>query len=710
MDGALQTVMGFLQNADPSSPFLPFALGEVEIIQPLLETCYAYATLSQAGTVNTFTIQLLDSSGQVLVRMRDFSMRAITHTATSSKAVGESAASDLWYFKPVWENESTPTPSQQGEKTSTPVLIFDTDETLFQRYKEQLNREDVMLVKPGAKYGNTGHHVYTVNPQNQEDYRVLIQALHDNEMIPGKIIYLWSKVDGSGQQGGSIDAQLAYGVYALLYLTQALLAHTLKERVRVLYLYEHLRSDSNTEALHAAMSGFARTIRLENPKCVYQILNVEKISETEVVLDNLFREFQAEDSAVDIRYDQGQRQVMRFREYDSETESVNAIPLKEKGVYLITGGLGGLGRIFAEYLARQWKATLVLAGRSELSSEKKATIKKIEELGAEVTYITADVSKLEDVRTLITETKSRFKAIDGILHAAGVLRDAFIANKTKSDLDAVLAPKIQSTLYLDETTHNEQLDFFVLFSSIAAVMGNVGQCDYAYANSFMDHFAQIREDLRKDGKRVGRTLSINWPLWQEGGMAPDEQSIRWLEKHTGMVPLQTDKGIEAFLTALPCQTNQFIVAQGDRAKLRGWLGIESELTPRPPLLEIEGEDKLPSISKRGAGGEVLPPAALQQKVEEDLIQVCCDLLKVTAEDLDKDVEFIEYGVDSIMMMSVLNRIEDLYGETVEPNAMSEYPTITRFAEYLIKEQIVKPSELTPQPPLLQMRGPFWKKR
>ncbi len=707
LDGALQTIMGLMPSADQSGPFLPFALGEVEIRQPLLEICYGYAKLIKAGKVNTFNIQLLDSSGQVLVRLFDFSVRAVTRAATSAK-IAPTPAQPL-YFQAVWKPSEV---EDVRQNVSGPVLIFDTDEALFQYCKKKLTPEHVLLVSPGEMYRNTERNMYTINPENREDYRLLSQTLYDNNMLPGRIMYLWAKADVTIHQGKGIESSLSYGVYPLLYLSQALMEQKPKECIRLLYLYEKVENDTVSfvpSAFHAAISGFARTIRLENPKFVYKTLAVDNLSATETILENTLREFRADDTSVEIRYNGPQRQIKGFCEAAIKTEAVHELLLKENGVYLITGGLGGLGLIFADYLARQWKANLILVGRSELSSEKETRLKKIRESAAEGMYLRADVSKRDDVQKLITETKSRFKKIDGILHAAGVLRDGFILNKTTTDLDAVLAPKVHGTLYLDEVTKDEQLDFFVLFSSISGVMGNLGQTDYAYANNFMDNFAQIRENLRKDRKRFGQTLSINWPLWQEGGMRLDEQGKIRLKKTTGMMPLQTGKGIDAFLNALACKTPQLIVVQGERTKLYKWLGIQPETTPNagelrrtatPTPSHQEGQ----GVKELQAHTSAVSGATLQQKVEEDLVQLCSDLLKVKPGDMDRDVELIEYGVDSIMMMSMLNRIEELYGETVEPNAISEYPTISRFAEYLIKENIVKADVIIGETRVLEETG------
>ena len=155
-------------------------------------------------------------------------------------------------------------------------------------------------------------------------------------------------------------------------------------------------------------------------------------------------------------------------------------------------------------------------------------------------YVPADVSKENDVKKIIQEAKARFGHIDGIIHSAGVIHDAFILNKTSEQIKDVLSSKILGTKNLDELTQLEPLDFFILFSSIAAIFGNMGQCDYAYANGYMDGFAEEREKLRTINKRQGKTISINWPLWKEGGLTLDSSAEQSLKDTLGLIPLSTN--------------------------------------------------------------------------------------------------------------------------------------------------------------------------
>ncbi|EDN72968.1 Putative polyketide synthase [Beggiatoa sp. SS] len=359
--------------------------------------------------------------------------------------------------------------------------------------------------------------------------------------------------------------QIDLSLYSVFHLSQALLAQQSKAPIQLLYLY--LESENAPQPQYAALSGFAKTIRLENPKFLYKTVALSRLSE---VNDSVLTEIQTTDS-VEIRYAHNQRWVKRWKAWEPVPES--AIPetrLKEQGVYLVTGGAGGLGLIFAEYLAKQVKeAKLVLTGRSAtLNEQAAAKIQTIKALGAEVLYIQADVSQRDDVEAMIAQTKAHFGQINGIIHSAGLIRDALLLNKTQENMAAVLAPKIWGTVYLDEATQAEKLDFLVLFSSIVAAMGNIGQSDYAYANSFMDHFAQWREGLRTQEQRFGQTLSINWPLWQEGGMQVDSQKQAWLKQFMGMLPLSTEQGIKAFELGLNIAPVQMMVIEGDADQIK----------------------------------------------------------------------------------------------------------------------------------------------
>ena len=259
---------------------------------------------------------------------------------------------------------------------------------------------------------------------------------------------------------------------------------------------------------------------------------------------------------------------MRWQEVPSDLDEP-AIAFKDHGVYLITGGLGGLGLLFAkEILEQAPQARVILTGRSALSAEIQARLEGFSGPAGRVSYRQVDVCDLEQVEQLIGAIKEKYGKLNGILHSAGMTADNFILKKASAQFSQVLAPKVTGTYNLDQASRDVDLDFFVLFSSLAGALGNVGQADYASANGFMDQFAAYRNRQVAGKQRHGRTRSINWGLWQAGGMGIDAASQELILQTTGLQPMQTATGLKAFHRILALPYDQVLVAEGDLTQMR----------------------------------------------------------------------------------------------------------------------------------------------
>jgi amino acid adenylation domain-containing protein len=552
---------------------------------------------------------------------------------------------------PIWEK--SPLDEQSIKKQMEyQILLFDMDDTRHSNFKEHLKSE-VILVTPGESYQKLGPQTYSINPNHLADYQKLLAALN---LEPSHIIHLWSQTPFVSDK---INAQLEISLFSIFHLSQALLSQKPQNPIQLLYIY--LETPKALQPQYAALSGFAKTIRLENPKLNYKTVALPNLDN---VVDIALTEFQTPD--IEVRYDKGQRWIKRLQELDGVPDAQTTPKLKENGVYLITGGAGGLGLIFAEYLAKHFKAKLVLTGRSELNQEQFNKIQSLNTLGTQVIYHKADISKRDEVKALIAQTKSRFQEINGIIHSAGVIKDALVIKKTPVDMAAVLAPKVYGTIYLDEVTQNEPLDFFVLFSSIASVMGNLGQCDYAYANGFMDNFALWRSKQCLVQKRFGKTLSINWPLWQNGGMHVDAQTEKWLTNTMGMQALSTETGIEAFSHGLGYDMNQFLVVEGYRSKVRKGLGFEATVSQPTPTIATSSAEK----------------SQLLAKFQQDLLALAGTILKISVKDIDLNDDISEYGFDSISFTELTNQINEKYSLDLTPAIFFEYPSMEAFSQFL----------------------------
>ncbi|MGA5042280.1 SDR family NAD(P)-dependent oxidoreductase [Streptomyces capoamus] len=333
-----------------------------------------------------------------------------------------------------------------------------------------------------------------------------------------------------------------------------------------------------------------------------------------------------------------------------------AAPWRTGGVYLITGGAGGLGRLLVADIARHTDgATVVLTGRSPAAPVPAAE-------GVRVEYRRADVTDRAATARLVEEVLAEHGRIDGVVHAAGVLRDGYLATKTAADAAAVLAPKVAGARHLDEATRDLPLDFFVLFSSVTGALGNVGQADYAAANGFLSRFAGRRAEQVARGERRGRTVAVDWPLWADGGMGVDAATLTALNRSHGLEPMSTRAGLRALHGALAAGHSQVLVVAGEPGRLRALLTAPAGAAPQRPRGHRAG--------------------AVRPEIRAELTDLAATLLRVRPAELDADTELHDYGFDSITLTDLANRINARYDIDLTPPVLFEHSTLGRLAAYL----------------------------
>ncbi|KAA1246068.1 SDR family NAD(P)-dependent oxidoreductase [Aquimarina sp. RZ0] len=413
---------------------------------------------------------------------------------------------------------------------------------------------------------------------------------------------------------------------------------------------------------YSFVRGLLKTTNLENAKISGKVLGVESFSLTslDTLLSILDKEQYTTD--VEVRYIGGKREIrtLDLLPYSFGKESLT---IKEGGVYLITGGFGGLGQVFASHINKTSGVHLILTGRSRLTDEKSFILSKF----SNASYYCCDVSKKEEVASLISEIKTVHGRLDGIIHSAGVVRDSLIDKKTSEEVSTVFSSKVTGVKHLDELSKGESLDFMVFFSSIASVIGNIGQSDYSSANAYLDDYALYREEKRLQGERQGKTLSINWPLWAEGGMQIDQESAHFLENYWGMSVLPTLEGVKAFDALLGSSFVQGVVAFGDRDKINNKL-----LSKR-------------SIAVSSTGDSIKETSELQEKVTTQILEIASSLLKLDVSNIGIDEELGDYGFDSILLTRFSNELNSYYDLELMPTTFYNYPTIEGLAIYLTKD-------------------------
>jgi acyl transferase domain-containing protein/enoyl-CoA hydratase/carnithine racemase/acyl carrier protein len=434
-------------------------------------------------------------------------------------------------------------------------------------------------------------------------------------------------------------------------------------------------ADEPAHAVLAGLSSLLKSAALERPYLAAQLLLVAADTRSETLAGYLAGEARGGMEPL-IRYGRDGRHVMRWEEIMAG-EAPSVRPFEAGGVYLITGGLGALGRLFAGEILRQaQRSHVILTGRSALTAERRARLRAVTTEADRVSYRQVDLGDLDQVRRLIAAVGEEHGRLDGILHSAGMVADALIENKAGDDFDAVLAPKVSGTFNLDRASESVDLAFFVLFSSVAAVLGNPGQADYATANGFLDWFASYRNRLVAAGERRGRTRSINWPLWEVGGLRMDSAIQALLHQTTGIQPMQTAVGLQTFYRSLALSGDRMLVLAGDLPRIRTYLHaaclFDRPSSPRTPTPDsVTGRDAAARISIDQLVQRLKAIVAATLRIEERLVEV--------------DRPFVELGVDSFIGAELVLAINGAFGTALSHTALFNHPTIAELSRILQHE-------------------------
>jgi len=429
----------------------------------------------------------------------------------ASSAVSEEPAA-LAYYRPVWKRAELPA----ATASRATWLIFLDSMGVGVKIAKDLERagHTVITLAPGERFAKTGKNSYTLEPAGRSDYDRLLDALLASGTMPERIVHLWPLVALAAAENP--DTAQALSFYSLLYLAQAIGAWDISQPMSLAVVSNGLQSVAG-EAVHhperAVLLGPCKVIQREFTNIRTRSIDVALAETGEA--DRVARQILSEASQ-----DFHETLLVAYRGADRWVETIEpvrvdhaGIRLRRHGVYLITGGTGGLGLEIAEHLARTMHAQLVLVSRTGQPRRPDA-VAHLRALGAQVEIAAADVTDLAAMRSVVSRAREKFARIDGVIHAAGVLDDGLIQLKQKDAADRVLAPKVAGTLVLEEALAGVALDFLVLFSSVSCYTAPVGQVDYVAANAFLDAYAASRNTPGRPW-----TVSINWGRWGETGMA-----------------------------------------------------------------------------------------------------------------------------------------------------------------------------------------------
>ena len=470
-----------------------------------------------------------------------------------------------WGWQPVWRQASADV-RLGAEQEPTSWLVFLDDGEIGAHLVKDLRGKGhtVTTVSLGDRFAVTDSgDVFLCPEHGREGYDALFRHLGENGGVPERIVHLWLATHDETYRPGSsfFHRNQERGFYSLFFLGQALSDAGTSTPVQITVITNGMQRVGDEPLPYpdkATVLGPAQVLPREMSNVTVRVLDIPRdaadntsfLSRQRRVLGQRLLSESGEQSAATDALDRIRDEILAapgseivaYRNHRRWVRGHDRLPLKPAadaattfrngGVYLITGGLGELALACARHLAENFQAKIVLVGRTSLPDRSEwqdylasygegdrigraiAAITEIENAGGSVHLARADITNSEAVAAVITEVKGRFGPINGVLHAAGVVKDDLIALKSTDDIEDVFAPKILGTMVLAEAFAAKPLDLMVLFSSSSTDTTPAGQVDYVAANAFLNAFAEARAQ-----NPTTRTVAIHWGVWKDVGLA-----------------------------------------------------------------------------------------------------------------------------------------------------------------------------------------------
>lgn len=678
LDGVLQSAFFASQATGEQirSAFIPYSGKSLRILAPLPEHAYVHAQhrSSQASDLEVFDFTVFSPAGEIILEIEDFAFRRYETVPEQQR---------VHLLEPVWEYAALPDDTAKQEVG--PLMIFDDSPRLFEYLRHDYSADTWLMLERGGFQYRDGRIIEgdTLDPDH---FWLLHRLLVSQNAQPETLIINLTEVSAEPSKPSWERLIGLQGVARASAILRSLCKALTNPRLHVYLLVP--------PAPTAAVSGLLRSLNLETPTITATVIEVDPAELTGDDAEDLYSALSREitygprSGVVQLRLTACNREQRRLRFIDGENTAMDICRLKAGDVVIITGGLGAMGRLFSQTLARQGGLRLALVGRSPRSPETDRFLKSLQALGAEAAeYWSADCSDLSAAADLAASVREHFGPVGGIVHCAGILRDDFFIRQQEEGWEAVLQSKAMSALALDEATASDPIKVFILCSSLAGIHGNIGQSAYSLANAWLDRFAEERQELSRSGRRQGHAISVAWPLWQtrDGMQAPDYVT-GWLSQN-GLSLLPENEGVDIFVSALSSSQTVLVPVRGEYGSVAHLLGVVQEPAVTPPL---------------GTA-----PALETDVVDELLAFLVGHLAAVTntpIAKIDPDAVLEVFGLDSILVMELNTRLEKHFPE-LSKTALFEVRSLRGLANLLISEHAEDVSKVVTARPVATAPAP-----
>ncbi|MBZ0296674.1 MAG: SDR family NAD(P)-dependent oxidoreductase, partial [Anaerolineae bacterium] len=605
------------------------------------------------------------------------------------RLVSETIGARLWYLdaeqieaqrleKWLYEVEWKPAkPVQATPQSAYPWLIFADGQGVGAALAAQLEQNGVqsILVYPSDTFEQMDEYQYGVRPGQIEDLTRLLDA-SINGTCAGAV-FLWS-LDGTQSDSltlADLQHSQLLGSESVLSLVKALLSRSW-ETMPALWLAtsgtQAVKPDEDVTVTQAALWGLGRSIALEQARLWGGLIDLDPHADVEVSATHLLQSFGRSDNEDQVAFRNNQRYVARLGRHMPNAS--HEFEVKPDAAYLITGGMGGLGLEIAHWLSEQGACHLVLIGRTPLPprdewdsvdpasriGQRIEAIQRIESLGVTVNIAAVDMGDTEALRSALADYAARgLPPVRGVVHAAGIMQYEMIQDHTVEAMRTIYAPKVAGSWALHRLFDDTSLDFFVMFSSISALLSSPLMCSYAAANSFMDTLAHYRRS------RGLPALSVNWGTWREAGMVKAiDAPTRSMDESQS---LSNAEGLETLHRLLQGNASQVAVMPIDWGQWQKQMGAMkaapflSQVLPAAPAVKRQADSVAAKPAKSRKSRTKQAAFSPGESIVAEIWQQVLGIDHFTVND-----NFFDLGGNSLLAMEVISRIEDQTGLRLEP--------------------------------------------
>jgi acyl transferase domain-containing protein len=697
LDAGLQVLAAAIQedtDADDRRPYVPLAIDRV--VAQLAgasapHRLWAHARMRPDGQAAAASVVgdvwLADDDGRSILVLEGVHVRRVD----SDVRPPASAALDRALYEVRWLRRERVAPQRSDQSTGGWLVFADSrgvGPALAARLAEA--GEPAVLVTPGDGYDDADPDRIAIRPDDGDEVRRAVGAARQQMGALRGVVHLWSLDDAAAEQDGTAGLRAAQqrGAVTALHLVQALAADAPQARLWLATSGVHGIDGSSTpvSVAQAPLWGLGRVAALEHPELRPTLVDLDPALDAATV-EWIAEELRADDAETQVAFRAGERHVARLvRPESPRTAPVDVV--REEATYLVTGGLGALGLLVARWLVERGARHLVLVGRRSADDAAEQELRTLRDAGAEVRVARADVSDEQALAQVLADAATSMPPLRGVVHAAGVLDDATLGTLNPARLLAVLEPKVAGGWNLHHLTADLPLDFFVMFSSLAGVLGSPGQGNYAAANAFLDTLASLRTAQGRPA------LSIAWGPWENTGLSVRPEGVGRFVARAGVEGIAPASGVDWLGRLLGLKTPQIAVALVDWER---WATASAASLLVSELVAAAGtaqtDDAAPVTADGGPRRGTLTvddllaadPADRQGLLESYLHVAIAKALEMTPEQLDAEQPLTGAGLDSLVAVGMKNRVEVDLGLSLPLAAALEGASLRQLAVQMLAD-------------------------